>query len=157
MPSEPAGSSKASAAVKRSLFSNHLTRRPTSSAYPPTPAAHPSPPPEQPNSEIVIRDKDGNFQVQLPMMSIEKRDEDIEKEKEDARLAEAIKHHCRDRNREPSEPAGEQPVEIEVIDPRLATKYDTTAELLAAVQASLKEKVASLQDDNWMYEAEVNP
>lgn len=28
------------------------------------------------------------------------------------------------------------------------------SEILAAVQASLRRKVASLDDDNWMYEAE---
>jgi len=54
---------------------------------------------------------------------------DDEKEK---RLVDAVKLHQRGRNRAPSEPA----------------------ELLDAVRASLRLKVAALSDDNWIYEAE---
>jgi hypothetical protein len=43
-----------------------------------------------------------------------------------------VKHHLRDRNRAPSEPA----------------------ELLEAVRAVLRAKVAQLAEDEWMYEAE---
>lgn len=57
-----------------------------------------------------------------------------EDEKERQRLADAVKHHQRDRNRAPSEPA----------------------ELLEAVRSSLRAKVAALAEDNWMYEAEDN-
>lgn len=57
-----------------------------------------------------------------------------EDEKERQRLADAVKHHQRDRNRAPSEPA----------------------ELLEAVRSSLRTKVAALAEDNWMYEAEDN-
>jgi hypothetical protein len=67
------------------------------------------------------------------------------------RLAEAVKHHQRDRNRAPSEPAGEQCVlmacSIEAND----------TELLEAVRASLRAKVAALAEDNWMYEVEEDP
>ncbi|PQE21627.1 UPF0220 domain protein [Rutstroemia sp. NJR-2017a WRK4] len=48
------------------------------------------------------------------------------------RLADAVKHHQRDRNRAPSEPA----------------------ELYEAVRASLRAKTAALAEDNWMFEAE---
>lgn len=48
------------------------------------------------------------------------------------RLADAVKHHLRDRNRAPSEPA----------------------ELLDAVRAVLRAKVTQLSEDEWMYEAE---
>jgi len=58
-----------------------------------------------------------------------------EDEKERQRLADAVKHHQRDRNRAPSEPA----------------------ELLEAVRASLRAKVAALAEDNWMYEREEEP
>lgn len=51
------------------------------------------------------------------------------------RLAEAVKHHQRDRNRAPSEPA----------------------ELLEAVRASLRQKTIALADDNWKFEAEEDP
>jgi len=58
-----------------------------------------------------------------------------EDEKERQRLVDAVKHHQRDRNRAPSEPA----------------------ELLEAVRTSLRAKVAALAEDNWMYEAEEEP
>jgi hypothetical protein len=48
------------------------------------------------------------------------------------RVADAVKHHLRDRNRAPSEPA----------------------ELLEAVRGVLRGKVAQLAEDDWMYEAE---
>ena len=48
------------------------------------------------------------------------------------RVADAVKHHLRDRNRAPSEPA----------------------ELLEAVRGVLRGKVAQLGEDDWMYEAE---
>jgi hypothetical protein len=64
------------------------------------------------------------------------------------RLADAVKHHQRDRNRAPSEPAGK----YYNLDNLQFTKE--LPELLEAVKASLRVKVAALADDNWMYEAE---
>lgn len=74
---------------------------------------------------------------------------------EDARLAEAVKYHLRDRNRQPSEPAG------------MFSFFATSGigwwallaerdllELLAAVQQNLRDIAASLREDNWMYEPE---
>ncbi len=65
------------------------------------------------------------------------------------RLADAVKHHQRDRNWAPSEPAGKY------FDTSLENRIVTPVEeLLEAVRASLRAKVAALADDNWMYEAE---
>lgn len=75
------------------------------------------------------------------MQALEEEEEGLvgasahEQEKERQRLADAVKHHQRDRNRAPSEPA----------------------ELLEAVRTSLRAKVAALAEDNWMYEAEDDP
>jgi len=86
----------------------------------------------------VIRDKNGEYEVEgLDVrMSCEEvgdgEEEGREGQKERQRLADAVKHHTRDRNRAPSEPA----------------------ELLEAVRSSLRAKVAALAEDNWMYEAE---
>lgn len=86
----------------------------------------------------MIRDKNGDFEIGEPGISFleegdgeggERDGGDDEKEK---RLVDAVKLHQRDRNRAPSEPA----------------------ELLEAVKASLRCKVAALSEDNWMYEAE---
>ncbi len=59
-----------------------------------------------------------------------------------------MKHHQRDRNRAPSEPAGGK-FHIYIDNSILIL-----AELLEAVRASLRAKVAALAEDNWMYEAE---
>jgi len=86
----------------------------------------------------VIRDKNGEYEVEGLDMRMgceeeaEGEEEGREGEKERQRLADAVKHHTRDRNRAPSEPA----------------------ELLDAVRTSLRAKVAALVEDNWMYEAE---
>ena len=72
---------------------------------------------------------------------------------EDARLAEAVKYHLRDRNRRPSEPAGVHPLLQTPVYGALLTS-ESLSELLAAVQNSLRETAASLKDDSWMYEAE---
>ncbi|PQE18897.1 upf0220 domain protein [Rutstroemia sp. NJR-2017a BVV2] len=119
-------------------------------------------------TDIVIRDKNGDFEV-LAMQSLEDDDsgggeggfrgmgeEGEEGEhagvEERQRLADAVKHHQRDRNRAPSEPAdrlavsrcslcgGEKEMELRMI-------YE-------AVRASLRAKTAALAEDNWMFEAE---
>jgi hypothetical protein len=82
-------------------------------------------------SDIVIRDKNGDFDIgDPPMQSLDEPEEggqvDAQEDEsllsvhdkgimkadsiaeERQRLAEAVKHHQRDRNRAPSEPAGER-------------------------------------------------
>jgi len=88
----------------------------------------------------VVRDRNGEFEIADPPIEVvdemeEGVDDFKEDEKERQRLADAVKHHQRDRNRAPSEPA----------------------ELLDAVRASLRSKVAGLSEDNWMYEREEDP
>ncbi|TGO63580.1 hypothetical protein BCON_0012g00700 [Botryotinia convoluta] len=98
-------------------------------------------------TDIVMRDKNGDFDIGSMMLgggidpggdlSFGDDDEDMvgvegEEERERQRLNDSIKHHQRDRNRAPSEPA----------------------ELLEAVRNSLRAKTAALSDDNWMFEAE---
>ncbi|TVY64265.1 hypothetical protein LSUE1_G004378 [Lachnellula suecica] len=124
--------------VRRNLFHHQLSRRPTtSSTSTSAETLRLDIEPEPDNSDIVIRDKNGEFEIgDPPMQSFDEKEEGgedaHEDERERRRLAEAVKHHTRDRNRPPSEPA----------------------ELLEAVKASLRAKVAALAEDNWMYEAE---
>ncbi|CZS93686.1 uncharacterized protein RAG0_03855 [Rhynchosporium agropyri] len=125
--------------VRRNLFQQHLTRRPTtSSTSTSAETLRLDVDPESDSSDIVIRDKNGEFEIEdLPVQTFDEQDEgahgeEKEDEKERQRLADAVKHHQRDRNRAPSEPA----------------------ELLEAVRASLRAKVNTLAEDNWMYEAE---
>ncbi|KAF8865956.1 hypothetical protein BDZ45DRAFT_668364 [Acephala macrosclerotiorum] len=134
-----ASSSSRTGGVRRNLFHQHLSRRPTtSSTSTSTETLRLDIEPESDTSEIVIRDKNGEFGIEdLPMTSPDEHEEgadEKEDEKERQRLADAVKHHQRDRNRAPSEPA----------------------ELLEAVRSSLRTKVAALAEDNWMYEAEDN-
>jgi len=125
--------------VRRNLFHQHLSRRPTTSSTSTSAETlrldieHEL----SDTSDIVIRDKNGEFAIgDPPMQSFDEQEEGggdaHEDERERRRLADAVKHHTRDRNRPPSEPA----------------------ELLEAVKASLRAKVAALVEDNWMYEAE---
>jgi len=127
------------AGVRRNLFHQHLSRRPTtSSTSTSAETLRLETEPESETSDIVIRDKNGDFELgDPPIQPLDDQDdcgngEQQEDEKERQRLADAVKHHQRDRNRAPSEPA----------------------ELLEAVKASLRAKVAALAEDNWMYEAE---
>ncbi|KUJ19979.1 uncharacterized protein LY89DRAFT_467734 [Mollisia scopiformis] len=153
--SSTSSTSRPTTGVRRNLFHQHLSRRPTtSSTSTSTETLRLDIEPESDSSEIVIRDKNGEFEIgDLPMTSFDdEHEEGVDTQEEESehtrsdmdgweadtgieerqRLADAVKHHQRDRNRAPSEPA----------------------ELLDAVKASLRAKMALLAEDNWMYEAE---
>ncbi|KAF6837211.1 upf0220 domain protein [Colletotrichum musicola] len=92
--------------------------------------------------EIVVRDEHGEIELgELPTLVFDEADEAAlddreESKKERQRLAEAVKQH-------------------QVAHP--AAVRDQPEELLEAVRASLRAKVAALAEDNWMYEAEPEP
>ncbi|KAK4114554.1 hypothetical protein N656DRAFT_535199 [Canariomyces notabilis] len=167
--SKPRGTSTASQhSVRRNLFQSQLTRRPTASSS--TTSAetlpldthhvqqkehHPHPhqfhhlPLESgsgpsPQEDIVVRDKNGEIELGDPptppiddaeeLMALEARHDD---EKERQRLADAVKQHQIGQN--------------SVVVPA------QPEELLDAVRASLRAKVAALAEDNWMFEREVLP
>ncbi|MCJ1227753.1 hypothetical protein MMC12_004411 [Toensbergia leucococca] len=118
--------------VRRNLFHHHLSRRPTSASTSTTSTTLQESPQDN-NSDIVIRDHNGNYQVQVPLLppldeDQQPEDEGREKEKLEARLLQTY----RNRTIQTGEPT----------------------ELLVAVQSSLRRKVASLEDDNWIFEAE---
>ncbi|KAL2045420.1 hypothetical protein ABVK25_012105 [Lepraria finkii] len=136
MTSQPAAlraTASSTANVRRNLFHHQLSRRPTSSATSTT-ATTLQGSLHDDSSDIVVKDRNGKYDIQVPLLppldEEQAQEEEVasEKEKLDARLLEMYK----DRSLQPSEPA----------------------ELLTAVQASLRRKVASLDDDNWMFEAE---
>ncbi|KAM7209210.1 hypothetical protein V8F20_000548 [Naviculisporaceae sp. PSN 640] len=91
--------------------------------------------------DIVIRDNNGEVYFQdPPTPPLDELDEihldnRQETEKERQRLAEAVRQHQIDQNSVPVQPD----------------------ELLEAVRASLRAKVAALAEDNWMYEREDPP
>ncbi|KAK3685953.1 hypothetical protein B0T22DRAFT_235764 [Podospora appendiculata] len=135
--------------VRRNLFQSQLTRRPTAgssstSGAPETTTttlrldadAH-----SDSSSDIVIRDKNGEVELgDPPTPPIDEPDEVAldarhENERERERLAEAVKQHQIDQNSMPVQPD----------------------ELLEAVRASLRAKVAALAEDNWMFEPEELP
>ncbi|KAL2039184.1 hypothetical protein N7G274_008233 [Stereocaulon virgatum] len=136
MTSKPAPSratASSTANVRRNLFHHQLSRRPTSSSTSTT-ATTLQESLNDDSSDIVVKDRNGKYDVQVPLLppldEEQAQEEEVasEKEKLDARLLEMYK----DRSLQPGEPA----------------------ELMVAVQASLRRKVASLDDDNWMFEAE---
>jgi hypothetical protein len=115
--------------VRRNLFHQHLSRRPTtSSTSTSAETLRLDIEPDSDTSEIVIRDKNGEFEIgDPPMQSFDEQEEGNPEGHEDEsrlfiyygmgtgadqmaeerqRLNDAVKHHQRDRNRAPSEPAG---------------------------------------------------
>ena len=117
----------ASSSVRRNLFHHHLGRRPTSASTS-TSATTLQASPEDNSADIVIRDKNGNYQVDIPLVpavgeelgleeDVKEREstrfdtvEDLEEDSADrnigveARLIELYKN----RTRLPTEPAGKQ-------------------------------------------------
>ncbi|KAI1486981.1 hypothetical protein F5X96DRAFT_681581 [Biscogniauxia mediterranea] len=90
-------------------------------------------------SEIVIRDKNGDFEMgDPPTPPLEDLDEVVlddaqENERERQKLAETVRHH--QINRTPAQPE----------------------EVLEALKASMRAQVIALAEDNWMYEPEEPP
>ncbi|KAK3358965.1 hypothetical protein B0T25DRAFT_81471 [Lasiosphaeria hispida] len=161
-------SSSTASSVRRNLFQSQLTRRPTApgsssssstatttstsaetlrldgggGATEPQQQAGSSRASSPGSHEIVVRD--GNGEIELgndpPTPTIDDPDEvaldaRLEGEKERQRLAEAVKQHQIERDSVPAQPE----------------------ELLEAVRASLRAKVAALAEDNWMFEREELP
>ncbi|KAF4965890.1 hypothetical protein FSARC_6360 [Fusarium sarcochroum] len=134
-----------SAGVRRNLFQSQLTRRPTAgSTSTSAETLHLDVDVLSDTSEIVVRDKHGEIEIgdpPTPMMEDEDEvpmDHRQETEiliEERQRLAEAVKHHQTNRNAIPEQPE----------------------ELLEAVRASLRAKVAAVTEDNWMFEPEEQP
>ncbi|KAI2623331.1 hypothetical protein GGR54DRAFT_48043 [Hypoxylon sp. NC1633] len=129
--------------VRRNLFQGQLTRRPT----PTTSSSNNSAETLRladvevlsDTSEIVIRDKNGEFDVGDPPTpplddpeEARALDEAQESERERRKLAEAVKHHQINHNRTPAQPE----------------------EVMDALLASMRAKVTALAEDNWMYEPE---
>ncbi|KAI0439213.1 hypothetical protein F4803DRAFT_554277 [Xylaria telfairii] len=173
--------------VRRNLFQSHLTRRPTSTestrpgvgggggtttsttAGTTTTTTNSSSSNSidmlrfetdvlSETSEIVIRDKNGEFEVgDPPTPPLDEQDEEAalddaqENERERQKLAEVVRHHQMTRlSVHPEGTVDEDgPCEVQ----RLTTK----AEALEALKASMRAKVAALAEDNWMYEAEEPP
>ncbi|KAI0403639.1 hypothetical protein F4802DRAFT_280743 [Xylaria palmicola] len=97
---------------------------------------------ESQSSEIVIRDKNGEFEIEdPPTPPLDDPDDEgalddmQENERERQRLAEAVRHH-------------------QINHTRLPAHHE---EALEALRASMRAKVAALAEDNWMYEAEEPP
>ncbi|KAI6514954.1 hypothetical protein MCOR10_008384 [Pyricularia oryzae] len=130
-----------SASVRRNLFQGQLTRRPTlqngtSSSSSGDSRLHLED--DAQGSDIVVRDQNGDVELDLPPTPpIDDMDEVVldsrqQNEKERQRLADVVRHHQINQNSIPVQPE----------------------EILEAVRASLRAKVAALSEDNWMFEKE---
>ncbi|CAL8583107.1 hypothetical protein XPA_008743 [Xanthoria parietina] len=148
-PPSRAPSGTAANPVRRSLFHNHHPiRRPTGAAAAPAGAttnvsssSSSSTVPEvnryDDSSDIIMRDHNGDPQFQMPQISLPIDDEPNGgggggNQEERERLEDRILETYKSRNLVPGD----------------------KMELLSAVQASLRRRVAALAEDNWMYEAE---
>ncbi|TQS38702.1 hypothetical protein Golomagni_00784 [Golovinomyces magnicellulatus] len=161
MPERRHAPSSRAESVRRNLFQQQLSRRPTSNAVSGNSTFTESLKLEPDySSEIVIRDEKGEFQIGLvsvPSLTQPLNDEDAnqceagEEEQVQQCLTDAIKNHKRDRNRTLSDPAG---IFVSLTAFFLLVFTEKNTELLEAVKISLKAKVAALADDNWLYEAE---
>ncbi|KAL9002844.1 MAG: hypothetical protein Q9188_004245 [Gyalolechia gomerana] len=130
--------------ARRNLFhGHHLIRRPTrpsTAGGASTTASSTANVPDTRNddsSDILMRDQNGDPQVQMPQLlptedeqPVGGNEEGLQSEKE--RLEERLLETYKSRSFVPSD----------------------KMELLSAVQASLRRKVAALDEDNWMFEAE---
>ncbi|KAI0885290.1 uncharacterized protein GGS22DRAFT_141865 [Annulohypoxylon maeteangense] len=137
---------QATTGIRRNLFQSQLTRRPT----PTTSSSNTSAETLRladvevlsDTSDIVIRDKNGEFDVgDPPTPPPDDPEEDgvlddaQESQRERKRLAEAVKHHQINHNRTPAH----------------------AEEVIETLRASMRAKVAALAEDNWMYEPEEQP
>ncbi|KAJ4306596.1 hypothetical protein N0V88_001401 [Collariella sp. IMI 366227] len=170
--------------VRRNLFQSHLTRRqpaPSSTsseelhhdadAHKEHQNGHPfqTPPHAQPaEDDIVVRDHNGEDPNEMEALNSQQ-----ENERERQRLAEAVKQHQIDQHSMPAQPEGKDPSSSSTdsskcsatvphpppgITPLTKTHdFQSTIELLEAVKASLRAKVAALDEDNWLYEREETP
>ncbi|XEU96427.1 hypothetical protein FSHL1_001712 [Fusarium sambucinum] len=122
-----------SAGVRRNLFQSQLTRRPTAgSTSTSAETLHLDVDVLSDTSEIVVRDKNGEIELgnpPTPMM-----DDEDELPLDNAQECESMQSPFSDINRHD---VHEQP-----------------EELIEAVRASLRAKVAALSEDNWMFEPE---
>ncbi|KAI1853744.1 hypothetical protein JX266_001728 [Neoarthrinium moseri] len=134
-------STTAAGGVRRNLFQSQLTRRPTPTSSNSAETTRLDVDVLSETSEIVIRDKNGEFEVGDPPTppvddpEVEALDEVLENERERQKLAEAVKHHQINHARGPAQPE----------------------EVLEALRASMRAQVAALSEDNWMYEPEELP
>ena len=93
--------------VRRNLFHHQLSRRPTNTSIS-TSGSTLQESIYDDSSDIVMRDRNGNYQVQVPLLppvddeQAQEEEANAEREKLDARLLEMYK----DRSLQPSEPAG---------------------------------------------------
>ncbi|KAJ9643069.1 hypothetical protein H2199_004591 [Coniosporium tulheliwenetii] len=126
---EPPRRTTTASGVRRNLFQHAASRRPatTASSTSGTSVTTLQVAPEEANADIAVRDEHGNYQLEQPAMTPMGRDEGRDEREVDHRLIEAYRK--RQQHIEPHE-------------------------LKATLQASLLAKVASLDDDKWMFEAE---
>lgn len=181
------GMSSTSQSVRRNLFQSQLTRRPPAGSSGSADALHLDAdaqkeqqhqfqhPLESPSQEdIVVRDKNGEIQLGDPptppiddaeeLLALDARHEN---EKERQRLAEAVKQHQIGQNSVvvPAQPEGKsgrllfakRDTSSVVVHLTKTEHCVSTTELLEAVRASLRAKVAALAEDNWMFEREELP
>lgn len=132
--------------VRRNLFSSHASHRNTSAVRTATVTTNLADGAiDANNSEIVVRNSDGGYQFSVTPPPPTESTPTAEQEAEQ-KLAEMLSNRSR------------QSSEVGMYPHRPAARTVlTVTELLNAIKASLRRKVASVQDDKWMFESEGRP
>ncbi|RAL07743.1 uncharacterized protein BO97DRAFT_235310 [Aspergillus homomorphus CBS 101889] len=172
--------------VRRNLFHHHLSRRPgsavPSSSSAPNNATHgdgapvltthmaPSMSSESAsslssgavdNGEIVVRDKNGSYKLDIPVLPSLISEDGVEMEGLEGVGVQSGSRAATVNTANQSDISGR---EKEKIETTLLEMYrnknrrmsSEPAEILILIQQSLRNKVAALDEDNWMYEPEVD-
>ncbi|MCJ1353088.1 MAG: hypothetical protein MMC33_003073 [Icmadophila ericetorum] len=133
--------------VRRNLFHGNLSRRPTSASTS-TSTTMQLDPIQDSSSEIIMRDPQGNYQIYIPTLPLAEEQAQAPEEGEAQSMEARLEtKDCTDFSLE---------VESRLLE-LLHNRHPQTvepAELLTAVQSSLKKKVTALEEDNWMYEGD---
>ncbi|XHF96912.1 hypothetical protein AWENTII_000522 [Aspergillus wentii] len=113
------------------------------------------------NGEIVVKDKNGSYKLDIPMLPPVAGSEDGDE-------MEGVDGNSGGSGTTGADSAGETEVSgrekekieaslVEMMRNRNRQVSSEPAEVLNFIQQSLQSKVATLDEDNWMYEAEIDP
>ncbi|MCJ1312766.1 hypothetical protein MMC25_006442 [Agyrium rufum] len=144
---------------RRNLFHSTLTRRPTSATSISTSATTHLISPDEASSEIVVRDTDGRYQMSFPHLPGTDGEEAAggdaslqHRSVPRSKYSRPVYHSPGGSNRDLQLKAMQLHM-MEIEREKQAREMDP-AELLAGAKADLHEKVASLDEDSWMFEAD---
>ncbi|KAE8548595.1 hypothetical protein EYB25_008976 [Talaromyces marneffei] len=119
--------------------------------------------PQTDSGDIIARDKNGKFQLDIPVLPpvpLDEGDEEDDVEDEDEGAMEGIEEDGRPRAGPESMGKDKDKLEADLVEMMYRNRnrhLSGEPELLNLLQQSLRSKVATLEEDNWMFETEDDP